>query len=163
MALPKAKKVELIDSYKKALSTAKSVAYVSFKGLPVKQTEELRRSLRAESSSYFVVKKTLWDLAVKNAKITGESPLVASEMAVICSEDLLTPARLSYEFAKSHKGLLTLMGGIFDGEFKSREEMTAIATIPSREVLLSQIAYLLKSPMQRIALAVSEVAKTKAV
>ncbi len=161
MALPKAKKIELIDSYKKALGVAKSVAYVSFRGLPVKQTEELRRTLRAEESSYFVVKKTLWDIAVKNAKITGEIPFVQSEMAVICSEDLLVPARLSYEFSKTHKGLLTLMGGIFDGEFKSQAEMIAIATIPSREVLLSQLAYLLKSPMQRIAIAVSEVAKTK--
>lgn len=161
MALPKAKKIELIDSYKKALSTAKSVAYVSFRGLPVKQTEELRRTLRAENSSYFVVKKTLWDLAVKNAKVTGESPFVQSEMAVVVSEDLLAPARLTHEFSKTHKGLLTLMGGIFDGEFKSKEEMTAIATIPSRDVLLSQLAYLLKSPMQRIAIAVSEVAAKK--
>lgn len=161
MALPKAKKIELIESYKKALANAKSVAYVSFKGLPVKQTEELRRTLRAENTSYFVVKKTLWDRAAKEASIKGVLPLVESEMAVICGEDLLIPARLSYEFAKTHKGLFTLKGGIFDGEYKSQAEMTAIATIPAREVLLSQIAYLLKSPMQRIAIAVSEVAKTK--
>lgn len=162
MALPKAKKIELIESYTKALKGAKSVAYVSFKGLSVKATEELRRSLRAENSTYFVVKKTLWDRVAKEAGIKGTFPLVASEMAVVCSEDLLSPARISYEFAKTHKGLLTLVGGIFDGEFKSQVEMTAIATIPSRDVLLSQLAYLLKSPMQRIALAVSEVAKSKA-
>lgn len=162
MALPKAKKIELIDSYKKSLQSAKSVAYVSFKGLSVKATEELRRSLRAENSSYFVVKKTLWDRAVKEAGISGEMPFVGSEMAVVCSEDLLVPARLSYEFSKTHKGLLTLVGGIFDGQFKSQVEMTAIATIPSREVLLSQLAYLLKSPMQRIAIAVKEVAAQKA-
>jgi large subunit ribosomal protein L10 len=161
MALPKAKKVELIDSYKKALSTAASVAYVSFKALPVKQTEELRRALRAENSSYFVVKKTLWDLAVKDKKVTGEAPLVQSEMAVIVSEDLLVPARLSYEFSKTHKGKLTLMGGIFDGAFKSQQEMMVIATIPPRDVLLSQLAYLLKSPMQRLAIGINEVAKTK--
>ncbi len=161
MALPKAKKIELIDTYKKALSQAKSVAYVSFKGLPVKHTEELRRTLRADNSSYFVVKKTLWDLAVKDRKVTGEAPFIANEMAVIVSEDLLIPARLSYEFSKTHKGKLTLMGGIFDGAFKSQKEMTAIATIPSRDVLLSQLAYLLKSPMQRIAIAVSEVAAKK--
>lgn len=161
MALPKAKKIELIDNYSNALRSAKSVAYVSFKGLSVKKTEELRRTLRAENSSYFVVKKTLWNRAAEAANIKGVAPEVGSELAVIVSEDLLTPARLSYEFAKANKGVFSLVGGIFDGEYKSQAEMTAIASIPSREVLLSQLAYLLKSPMQRIAIAVSEVAKQK--
>jgi large subunit ribosomal protein L10 len=75
--------------------------------------------------------------------------------------DLLTPARLAYEFSKTHKETFAIVGGIFDGVFKTRDEMLSIATIPPREVLLSQLAYLLKSPMQRIAIAVSEVAKSK--
>ena len=50
--------------------------------------------------------------------------------------------------------------GVFD--FKSQKEMLSIATIPPREVLLSQLAFLLKSPMQRIAIGLSEVAKSKA-
>lgn len=57
--------------------------------------------------------------------------------------------------------MLSILGGIFEGKFVSGEKMMEIATIPSREVLLSKIAFLLKSPMQRLAIAVNEVAKTK--
>ena len=96
------------------------------------------------------------------AKIKGDAPVTGEELAVIYGEDLLSPARLSYEFSKNNKDMFTILGGIFDGEFKSQSEMLSIATIPSREVLLSQLAYLLKSPMQRIAIGLSEVAKKKA-
>lgn len=162
MALKKAKKAELIDSYTDALKSAKSAVYVKFRGLPVGQTMELRNTLFGENTHYTVVKKTLWKRATDAVGIKGEAPVVGEELAVVWGEDLLTPARLSYEFAKTHKESFGILGGIFDGEFKDAKAMTAIATIPSREVLLSQLAYLLKSPMQRIAIAVSEVAKTKA-
>ena len=65
------------------------------------------------------------------------------------------PAREVNEFEKKFKDKVKILGGVFEGELKDRNSMKAIATIPSREVLLSQIAFLLKSPMQRIAIAVS--------
>lgn len=161
MALTKAKKAELISSYKDALKNSKSAVYVKFKGLPVKDTMELRKELFKEKTGYTVVKKTLWDIAVKSEEIKGEIPEVKEEMAVVWGMDLLTPARISYEFSKKHKGSFGILGGIFDGNFKNASEMMAIATIPPREVLLSQLAFLLKSPMQRVAIAISEVAKKK--
>ncbi len=161
MALKKAKKAELIDSYTDALKGSKSAVYVKFKGLPVKDTMELRSNLFGEKMHYTVVKKTLWNRAVDAAKIKGEKPEVVEEMAVVWGDDLLAPARLSYEFGKTHKESFGILGGIFDGSFKNATEMMAIATIPPRDVLLSQLAYLLKSPMQKIAIAVNEVAKTK--
>jgi large subunit ribosomal protein L10 len=108
-----------------------------------------------------VVKKTLWKRATDAAKVTGDAPSTEQELAVVYGDDLLTPARLSYEFSKTHKDTFAIVGGIFDGEFKSQQEMLSIATIPPREVLLSQLAFLLKSPMQRFAIAVNEVAKSK--
>lgn len=162
MALKKAKKVELIDSYTDALKSAKSAVYVKFKGLPVSQTMELRGKLFGEGTHYTVVKKTLWTRATESAGITGTAPEVGGELAVVWGEDLLAPARLSYEFAKTHKDSFGILGGIFDGAFKDAKEMMAIATIPPREVLLSQIAYLFKSPMQRLAIGINAVAQKKA-
>lgn len=161
MALTRTKKAELIASYTDALKNAKSAVYVKFKGLPVGETMNLRKKLFNDGISYTVVKKTLWTRATNAVGIKGEAPEVGEELAVIMSNDLLAPARLTYEFAKTHKDNFGIVGGIFDGEFKDQPSMLAIATIPSREVLLSQIAFLLKSPMQRIAIAVSEVAKKK--
>lgn len=162
MALPRAKKAELIASYSEALKGAKSAVYVKFKGLSVADTSILRSQLFSENTHYTVVKKTLWKRATDAASIKGEAPVTGEELAVVWGEDLLIPARVSYEFSKAHKDTFTILGGIFDGEFKSQKEMLSIATIPSREVLLSQLAYLLKSPMTKLAVGLNEVAKTKA-
>ncbi len=162
MALKKAKKAELIDSYTNALKASKSAVYVKFKGLPVSETMELRNTLFGENIHYTVVKKTLWTRATNAVGIKGEAPVVGEELAVVLGEDLLAPARLSYEFAKTHKETFGIIGGIFDGEFKDAQAMMAIATIPPREVLLSQLAYLLKSPLQRLAVGLGQVAAKKA-
>lgn len=161
MALPRAKKAELIASYTEAIKGANSAVYVKFKGLSVADTSTLRNTLFGENTHYTVVKKTLWKRATDAVGIKGEAPVTGEELAVVYGEDLLTPARLSYEFSKAHKDSFTILGGIFDGSFKNQSEMLSIATIPPREVLLSQLAYLLKSPLTRLAVGLSEVAKTK--
>ena len=162
MALLRAKKAELIASYTDAVKGAKSAVYVKFKGLSVAETSKLRGQLFSEKTHYTVVKKTLWKRATDANAIKGEAPDTGAELAVVYGEDLLTPARLSYEFSKTHKDTFTILGGIFDGEFKNQKEMLSIATIPPREVLLSQLAYLLKSPMTKLAVGLNEVALKKA-
>jgi large subunit ribosomal protein L10 len=162
MALKKAKKAELIDSYTDALKGSKSAVYVKFKGLPVSETSTLRGSLFGEKMHYTVVKKTLWSRATTALGIKGDAPAIAEEMAVVWGDDLLAPARLAYEFQKTHKDTFGILGGIFDGEFKNAQEMMAIATIPPRDVLLAQLAFLLKSPMQRLAIGLGQVAAKKA-
>jgi large subunit ribosomal protein L10 len=94
-------------------------------------------------------------------KAEGVLPELPGEVAIAYSEDEIGPAREIYNFGKTHKGLLNILGGIFEGKFVNGAHMMEIATIPSREVLLSKIAFLLKSPMQGLAIAVSEVAKKK--
>ena len=161
MALTRAKKAELIASYTEALKGANSAVYVKFKGLSVADTSKLRSELFGENTHYTVVKKTLWKRATDAVGIKGEAPVTGEELAVVHGKDLLSPARISYDFSKAHKDTFAIIGGIFDGEFKSQKEMLSIATIPPREVLLSQLAYLLKSPMTKLAVGLSEVAKIK--
>lgn len=163
MALTRAKKAELIASYTDAVKGAKSAVYVKFKGLSVADTSTLRSQLFAENTHYTVVKKTLWKRATDANGVQGEAPVTGEELAVVWGSDLLAPARLSYEFSKIHKGTFTILGGIFDGQFKSQSEMLSIATIPPREVLLSQLAYLLKSPMTKLAVGLNQVALKKTV
>jgi large subunit ribosomal protein L10 len=161
MAISKDKKQSTIASFKEMLVDAKSAAFVQFKHLTVKDATALRRALRAEGVSYKVGKKTLLKRALSDLGIQGEIPALEGEIAVAASSDLLAPARGVYEFQKTHKDSISLVGGIFEGAYKDQVSMMTIATIPPREVLLSQLAYLLKSPMQRIAIAVNEVAKQK--
>lgn len=161
MAITKDKKQSIVTSFTEMLSDAESVAFVQFNKLTVKDANLLRRSLRAEGVNYKVGKKTLIKRVLSDMGIKGDLPALEGEIAVASSTDLLAPARVVYQFQKTHKDMVTLVGGIFEGVYKDKESMTMIATIPSREVLLSQIAYLLKSPLQRLAIAVNEVAKTK--
>lgn len=165
MAISKTKKAELIAKYSEILANNKTLVYVNFKNFGVAKQDALRKTLKSENEKlgYVVVKKTLWDIANKNVGTKGESPIAESEMAVVYGEDLLSPARLAFETQKQNKevSVFAILGGIFDGEYKNKESMLEIATIPSKEVLLSKLAYLLKSPMQRIAIAINEVAKTK--
>ena len=161
MALTKNKKSELIAKYQAILNKAKTLVYVKFKGMSVKDTEVIRKNLFAADISYTVVKKTLWDRAVVEKGVLGEKPIINEEVAVIAGEDLLVPARIANDFSKSHKAVFGILGGIFDGSFKDMKSMIEIASIPSREVLISQIAFLLKSPIQKFVISLNEIAKKK--
>jgi large subunit ribosomal protein L10 len=161
MAITKDKKQSIVASFKDMLADAQSIAFVQFKGLSVKETIELRRKLRAEGVSYKVGKKTLIKRVLDDMGIAGELPQLDGEIAVAASVDQLAAPRGVYEFQKTHKDQVTLVGGVFEGAYKDKESMMMIATIPPREVLLAQIAFLLKSPLQRLAIAVNEVAKQK--
>ena len=160
MAITKEKKQSIVAEFKDLLDGAESVVFVNFHKMTVAQSGAFRRALRAEGVDFKVGKKTLLKRVLDTKGITGELPVLDGEIGIAVAKDLLAPARAVYTFQKATKSV-DIVGGIFEGSYKNKEEMLAIATIPSREVLLSQIAYLLKSPLQRLAIAVSEVAKTK--
>lgn len=161
MPISKDKKKEIYENLSSIAKKAKSVVFVGFHGVNVTDTTNMRRALTTQGVSYLVSKKTLIKKALGENNVTGTMPELSGEVAIAYGEDMMAPAREVYEFQKKLDKKLNILGGIFEGAFKSQEEMIAIATIPSREVLLSNIAFLLKSPIQRLAIAVSEVAKTK--
>ncbi|MFA5777917.1 MAG: 50S ribosomal protein L10 [Candidatus Paceibacterota bacterium] len=158
--LQKSKKEEMVKDLEGAIKSSESLVFVNFHGLKVSDETKLRSSLRAEGVNYKVSRKTLLKRALLG-KATGEIPELSGEVAIAYSKDAISSPREVYNFQKTHKGMLNILGGIFDGKFVDGSYMMELATIPSREVLLSKIAFLLKSPMQRLALAVNEVAKKK--
>jgi large subunit ribosomal protein L10 len=160
MAITKDKKVSIVAEFKSMLDSAEAVVFVNFHKMTVAQSGAFRRALRAEGVDFKVGKKTLLKRVLDTKGFTGEIPELNGEIGIATAKDLLAPARAVYTFQKATKAV-ELVGGIFEGSYKNKEEILAIATIPSREVLLSQIAYLLKSPLQRFAIAVNEVAKAK--
>jgi large subunit ribosomal protein L10 len=158
--LLKSKKEEMIKSLEKAIKESLSVVFVNFHGIKVGDETILRKSLREQGVDYKVSRKTLLKRALIK-KAEGEIPELSGEVAIAYSKDQVASSREIFNFQKTHKGILNILGGIFEGKFVDKEKMMEIATIPSREVLLGKIAFLLKSPMQRLAIAVNEVAKGK--
>lgn len=162
MALTKAKKVAVTKEIESLLSGIQSAVFVNFHGLSANDTVQFRKSLRDSGVGMKVAKKTLLGRALDTKGISGEMPVLPGEIALAYGDDMLAPAREVFAFAQTHKENVKIVGGVFENRYMSEIEMLSIATIPSREVLLSKIAFLLKSPMQRIAIAVNEVAKQKA-
>ena len=151
----------MIKNLEGAIKGSESLVFVNFHGLKVSDETKLRRSLRDNGVNYKVSRKTLLKRALEG-KAEGEIPELAGEVAIAYSKDATASAREVYNFQKTNKGLLNIIGGIFNGKFVNGAYMMEIATIPSKEVLLSKLAFLMKSPMQRLALAINEVGKKKA-
>jgi len=161
MAITKAQKTDILAKVSAALTDAVSVAFVRFHKLTVADTTAMRKALKDEGVSYFVAKKTLLKRALTEAGYEGTIPELPGEVAIAWSlTDATAPARGVYAHAKKHEGL-SLLGGVFEKKFMDQGAMTAIATIPSIPVLQGMFVNVINSPIQRFAIAMSEVAKTK--
>ncbi len=159
--ITKEKKVEILSGLNKALEGSKSVVFVNFKGLSVRDSSLLRRALRSENVGYTVAKKTLVKRALEDQKIEGDRPDLVGELAIAYGADLIAPARGVYEFQKKLDGKVSIMGGIFEGVYKSKEAMLEIASIPSLQVLRGMFVNVINSPIQRFAIALGQIAEKK--
>lgn len=162
MAINKAKKGEVVDKLTSAFKKAKSLVFVNFKGLTVGNTTAMRSALRDEGVSYSVAKKTLTKRALDDQKFEGEIPSLEGELALAWGEDLIAPARTVYTFQKKFPENLKILGGVFEGRYMSKAEIEGIATIPPIPVLRGMFVNIINSPIQRFAIALSEIAKSKA-
>jgi len=163
MAITKAKKQEINAKLATALNDSEAAVFVSFTGLGVEDNNVLRKTLKQNDSDYMVAKKTLIKRAMDAADISGDQPDLGEGMvAVAFGNDPMAPAREVFEFSKSNDGKVTIVGGIFEGSFKSQEEMMEIATIPGMETLRGMFANVINSPLQRFAVVLGQVAEKKA-
>ncbi|HBB49570.1 TPA: 50S ribosomal protein L10 [Candidatus Nomurabacteria bacterium] len=168
--LQKSKKAEMIKELEGAIKNSQSLVFVNFHGLKVSDETVLRRELRDKEIGYKVSRKTLLVRALKG-KAEGEIPELTGEVAIAYSpaevsakagsQDPTASAREIYSFQKTHKVLLNIIGGIFKGKFLGKEKMMEIAMIPSREVLYAQFVNLINSPIQRFAVVLDQIAKSK--
>jgi large subunit ribosomal protein L10 len=158
--LQKSKKEEMIKDMEKAINGSESLVFVNFHGLKVSDETKLRRELRDQGVGYKVGRKTLLKRAL-TGKAKGEIPELSGEVAMAYSKDQTASAREVYNFQKTHKGLLEIIGGIFEGNFLGKEKMMEIAMIPNREVLYAQFVNLINSPIQRFAVVLDAIAKSK--
>lgn len=161
MAISKAKKGEVIEKLQAAFKKASSVIFVNFKGLTVGNTTEMRRKLRSAGVDYGVAKKSLTKRALDEQKYEGSIPELPGELSLAWGEDLVAPAREVYTFQKKFPESLKILGGVFDGRYMSKAEIEGIATIPPTPVLRGMFVNIINSPIQRMAIALSEIAKTK--
>ena len=133
-----AKKQEVIDEIKKTVEDAETVVLFTYRGLTDEESKALRRSLRENGSDYKVYKNTLMARAFKDLKIDVEEHLQGSS-ALAFGSDAIAPIKVLSEFAKDHD-VVTLKVGVVDGEVSDKDKLAKLATIPSREGLLTMLA-----------------------
>lgn len=160
MAITKAKKETILSKLEDVRNTSQSIVFVHYKGLPLAPTTAMRKELREKGVGYFVAKKTLIKRAFGDT-FTGEMPKIDGEIAVAYSTDAIAPAQNVKEFSDKFKDNLAIVGGVFEGVYKSREEMVEIASIPPLDTLRGMFAQLINSPRQRFAVVLNAVAETK--
>lgn len=162
MAITKEKKQSIVASFSDIVAEAKSIAFVQFDKLTVANSIALRRALRANSVGYKVGKKTLLKRVLAEKGYKGELPELSGEIAIAYSQDSLAPIREIYEFQKSNQGIITLVGGVFEGNYKNKEEIMVIATIPPLQTLRGMFVNIINSPIQRFVIALDQISKKEA-
>ena len=133
-----AKKQEVIDEIKSTVKDASSVVIFTYTGLTDEDTKKLRRSLRESGSDYKVYKNTLMARALNDLNIDLNDSLQGPS-ALAYSEDGIAPIKVLTDFAKKHPAVI-LKVGIVDNEVTDKAKLASLATIPSREGLLTMLA-----------------------
>lgn len=137
---------EIADHFR----TSNAAVLTEYRGLTVAQMKNLRRSL-GENVTYAVVKNTLTKIAAKDAGVEGLDALLVGPSAIAFVQgDAVEAAKGIRNFAKENPALV-IKGGVMDGALLSAADITKIADLESREVLLSKLAGALKAKQSQAA------------
>lgn len=155
-----AKKAVVSEIAEKMKSSA-SMVVVDYRGLNVAQATELRKQLREEGIEFKVYKNSMVRRAAEESNLEGLNEHLTGPNAIAFSaEDVIAPARIINNFAKTNEAL-EIKAGVIEGELASVEEVKALATLPSRDGLLSMLLSVLQAPMRNFALVTKAVAESK--
>src|SRR3989344_7170840 len=163
MSTIRKQKEEKVKELKKKISSSNFVAVLNFHKLSVKKAMELRRALRKANGDYVVSKKTLISVAAKESGLEIDKKKLDGEIGVALGGDnedtMLSIAKEIANFAKKNSEMLKIIGGIWNGEWADVNQVKRLASIPGREVLLTQLAFMLNQPISSLARILSEVSK----
>lgn len=152
-------KKPIVDQISEELNGAKAAVLVDYRGLTVEQDTELRKQLREAGVVYKVYKNTMINFAVKGTEFEELSKHLEGPTAIaISKEDATAPARILFNFAKNAPKL-ELKAGVVDGTYYDEKGIQVIATIPSREELLSKLLGSIQSPITNFARVIKQIAE----
>ncbi|PFZ10749.1 50S ribosomal protein L10 [Bacillus pseudomycoides] len=154
-------KQQVVTEIAEKLRESKSTIVVDYRGLTVAEATELRKNLREAGVEFKVYKNSLTRRAAESVEMAGLNKFLTGPNAIAFSnEDVIAPAKVLNDFAKDHEAL-EIKAGVIEGKLVSLDEVKAIATLPSREGLLSMLLSVLQAPMRGLAIATKAVADQK--
>ena len=153
-------KEQFVNELAEKLQNSACGVLAQYKGINVADDTKLRKSMREADVDYFVVKNSLLSRAFEkvgldelNSHLTGETAIALSK------EDIIIAPKLVYGQVEASKGKYSIKAGFIDGKPVDSVTIIEYAKLPSKEVLISKLLFMLQSPMQRLAIAISEIAK----
>ena len=151
-------KQPIVQEISEQIKDAQSVVVVDYRGLTVAEDTQLRKQLREAGVAYKVYKNTLVNFAIKGTDFESLSDVLEGPNAfAISTTDATAPARVIAKFAKTAPAL-EIKAGVVEGTFYDADGMKAIATIPSREELLSKFLGSIQSPITNFARVINQIA-----
>lgn len=157
MENPRPEKVAVVDEVRERLDSASAVLVTEYRGLTVKDLSELRNQLRPAGGAYRVYKNTLARRAANESGADIEGLLVGPTALTFVDQtpegedgDVVTVAKVLRDFAKANPNLI-VKGGYYEGNRLEADEVTRLADIEPREVLLAKLAGLMAAPLQQLA------------
>ncbi len=149
--MPRPEKVQAVADIKERLEGAEAVFLTEYRGLTVKAVQILRRSLRDSGAEYKVVKMTLAQLAAGEAGVDGLNEYLLGPTAIaFANSDPVATAKALKDFSKSNE-VFVLKAGLLSGNILTAEEVSRLADIEPRPVLLAKIAGAAKAPLSAAA------------
>jgi large subunit ribosomal protein L10 len=160
LSLNRNEKAAVVAEVGRQVARSQTLALAEYRGLTVENLNKLRVDARAKGVYLHIVKNTLARRAVAGTPFEVAQGAMVGPLIYGFSEDAVAAAKVIADFAKGNDKLV-IKGGAFAGKALDANGVKALAAIPSREVLLAQVACLLKSPIQRMAGVLAAVAEKK--
>ncbi len=159
----KKQKQQDIETLKGEFAKTQHAFVVAYQGISVEKDWELRKQAREANFSYRVVKNTLAELAVEGTALESLKEQFVGPTAIAYNDsDPVSIAKVLTKFAKENPKF-TFKAGVVEGRAISVKEIDAVASMPSKEELISRVMFLINSGAQRTAVALSGVARNLAV
>lgn len=152
-------KQPIVDEISASINGAQGVVLVDYRGLTVEQDTQLRKQLREAGVVYKVYKNTLVKRAIAGTEFESMSEFLEGPTAIAISKDDATaPARILANFAKTAEAL-ELKCGVVEGTFYDAKGIAVIASIPSRDELISKFLGSIQSPIANFARVLKQIAE----
>ncbi|MBQ8444346.1 MAG: 50S ribosomal protein L10 [Clostridia bacterium] len=154
-------KKELVEEIKNKIQSSISLTFVDYRGLTVEEDTKMRRTLREAGVEYKVYKNRLLLKALEELGMTGYDDILQGTTAVAFGmQDEVSGPRIIVETSENTKKL-QVKGGILNGSRVEADMVNQLAKIPSKEVLISQLLYVLQAPVRSVAIALNAIAEKK--
>ena len=152
-------KKPIVDEISELLNGAATAVAVDYRGLTVAEDTALRKQLREAGVVYKVYKNTMINFAIKDTEFADLAQHLEGPTAIaVCKDDATAAARVLAKFAKTAEAL-EIKGGVVDGVYYDAAGIAKIASIPSRDVLLSKLLGSMQSPITNFARVIKQIAE----